>query len=97
MKEGVTQKQQDELAVEEDNYSHLMKTLTDLREAKNNKVLDYKMQKDDNSTEEVTVMNDIEKLKTQKDQLIKKQQLMEKQIEDKKTKTETLHDDLRKM
>ncbi len=74
-----------------------MRTLADLRQMKNSKVMDFKNQKKDESSEEATQNREIESLRQLKDQLVVKQERLTKDIEDKKRKLETLMDDMTKM
>eukprot|EP00347_Sterkiella_histriomuscorum_P022589 403337913 len=97
MREGVNQNQQEELYKEEDVYNELMAILTELRQTKNNKVLDYKMMHDDTHEEENTIYQEIETLKNIKDQLVVKQQSLVQGLEDKKNKQEQFYDDIRKI
>ena len=58
-----------------------MRILTELRETKNSKVLDFKNQKKSNTSEEEVINKEIEQLRVLKDQLFQKQEKMNKEID----------------
>lgn len=73
-----------------------MKDLADLKELKSSKQADLKLASQDVLFEEEKIGREIDKLRKEKDYLIGKQQVSQKEYEHKRKKQEQLFDDISK-
>lgn len=74
LKEGITQTQEEDLEIHENQYNRLMSDLTELKELKEQKCNEVQQRKQDTSFQMDRVNDDNEKLRKEKEYLIQKQQ-----------------------
>ena len=74
LKEGITQTQEEDLEIHENQYNRLMSDLTELKELKEQKSNEVQQRKQDTSFQMDRVNDDNEKLRKEKEYLIQKQQ-----------------------
>lgn len=84
MKGGISVTQQEELDTEEENYNHLMRELTELKDMKEQKMSEHKVIEQDAEFEESQAANDMDRLKNEKQYLVQKVTTIQKDLDDKK-------------